>query len=68
MNLKIEEQQYYLKMQKEEEDTASVNTSHSRADPPHDYEVLLQNLESEVRNHIRVCISYYLISHRLNSN
>jgi hypothetical protein len=58
MNLKLEEQENQLTLKKNQEKTEkedmSISTTTDNVDPPQDYEIMLQKLEAEVRNHIRV--------------
>lgn len=53
MNLKLEEEEEKTKQEK-----PTKNISHhsetSSVEPPKEYELMLQKLEAEVRNHIRV--------------
>lgn len=62
MNLRSEEQE----MSKEESN--SMYSEKSQGDPPKKYEKLLQKLEDETRNHIRVFLRKSKIFFRLNNS
>ena len=57
MNLKLEEHE--IDEIKKENSGKMNNSDISLDDPPKDYEIMLQKLEAEIRNHIRVSNNIY---------